>query len=228
MDLTVEQQVMLLVVECFENGRPNLFHQTYWNANTKELSGGLLMASTLSGNLGKLLQEYQGLGGTQISQELIDNVVSKNILNDVEMVKVFKESFSKAGSDPLMREAQRTFFAREFLLPAEKKAATLEVLEPLGRLVVLDSFVQGAFGVVVGKMSPTYPETDQKLNQWDFIRVYLSTRRNWLATHTNKVLNKTVDRVDCLIALEKDNHWDLKLPINLTTKGYTLTEKDLT
>ncbi len=185
------------------------------------------MASTLSGNLGKLLQEYQSLGGTLVAPELVAGVVQKTILSDLGLIKTFQAAFSHAGSDPIMRETQRTFFAREFLMPAEKKAAKLGITEPLGRLAILDSFVQGAFGTVLSKMSPTYPDTNQPLNQWDLTRNYLSTRRNWLALNPNKVLNRTVDRVDCLMALEKEGHWDLKLPVHLTTKGYTLTEVDL-
>jgi hypothetical protein len=218
---------MMAIIECFENGKPNLFHQTYWNAETKELSGGLLMASTLSGNLGTMLRMYQKRGGTGFSDMVIRSVESETILNSEVLVKAFQASFKNAASDPLMKATQLDFFSTTFLAPAETMSASLGITEPLGRVVVFDSFIQGAFKTVKQHVMEHYPNTQQDLNQWDLIREYLKARRDWLANSSNKNLHKTVDRVDSLIHLEQIGNWKLDLPLELVTKGYVLDERDV-
>lgn len=227
MILSREQKTMMAIIETFENGRPNLFHRTYWNPKTKELSGGLFMASTLSGNLGRLLRVYQLYSGSSISDGVIKSVEDETILNSEEQVQEFILLFKNAAEDPIMKKAQLNFFAGQFLVPAEKISASLGITEPLGRLVVMDSFVQGAFKTVKAHVEEHYPGTTQDLNQWDVIRSYMKARRDWLATNKHEELHKTVDRMDSLIPIEKSGNWKLELPITLVTKGYTITEKDI-
>jgi hypothetical protein len=226
-NLTHEQKTIMAIIQCFENGRPNLFHQTFWNPKTKELSGGLLMASTLSGNLGKLLRLYQAKGGKLIPDLWIRLVESKTILNDEKQIVDFRALFKQAAGESAMKDAQQEFFTDRFLLPAETQSAKLGVTEPLGRVVILDSIVQGAFKTVLQHIEEHYSGTQIDLNQWDLIRDYMRARREWLASHSDKTLNKTVDRLDSLIPLEKAGNWKLDLPILLVTKGITLTESDL-
>ncbi len=227
MKLDRTQKTMMAIIECFENGKPNLYHQTYWNKETQELSGGLLMASTKSGNMGRLLRRYKNNGGIGISDMVIRSVENQAVLNSELLVKAFRELFKKAGADPIMQATQQDFFSDQFLAPAERMSRSLGITEPLGRVVVFDSFIQGAFKTVKAHVQEHYPNTQQDLNQWDLVREYLKARRDWLANNPNPVLHKTVDRVDSLIHLEQIGNWKLDLPLELVTKGYVLDERDV-
>ena len=227
MQLDRTQKTMMAIIECFENGKPNLYHQTYWNPETKELSGGLLMASTISGNMGRLLRLYEKKGGTRISDMVIRSVENQSVLNSELLVKAFRALFKSAAEEQAMKDAQLDFFSNQFLAQAEKMSAGLGITEPLGRVVVFDSFIQGAFKTVKAHVMEHYPNTQQDLNQWDLIREYLKARRDWLANNPNKNLHKTVDRVDSLIHLEQIGNWKLDLPLELVTKGYVLDERDV-
>lgn len=225
--LTPVQKTMLAVVETFENGRPNTYHQTYYNPKTNELSGGRLMASTLSGNLGRLLARYVSLGGSKIDPTLIKGIQENDPYKlGPTRIALFQFQFKNAGNDPLMRTAQDLFFADRFLAPAEIRADKLGLREPLGRLVLLDSQVHGSLKTVMATMSMEY-ETGGPLNEWDFVRRYLAARYKWLSENPNKELHVTVDRVACLQSLEKEGNWKLDLPVKLPKKGRDIRKEDL-
>lgn len=227
MKLDRTQKTMMAIISVFENGKPGVYHKTYWNPETRELSGGLMMASTLSGNLGKLLRLYQKNGGVGLSDMVIRSIESKSVLNSELLVKAFRALFKNAAGDPIMKSTQLDFFSDQFLAPAEKMSSNLGITEPLGRVVVFDSFIQGAFKTVKAHVMEHYPNTQQDLNQWDLIREYLKARRDWLANNPNKALHPTVDRVDSLMHLEKIGNWKLDLPLELVTKDYVLDETDV-
>ena len=222
-DLTTIQRTMLAVVEIFENGKPNTFGLAYFNPATHELSGGLLMASFLSGNMGKLLLAYQQAGGKMIDQHFIDVANTPphdpTVLGDG--VATFKAQFSAAASDPIMDTIQQNFFSDQFLTPAEEHAAALAITEPLGILTILDSYVQGGFTHVCSLMP-----IGQTLNQWDWVRTYIETRKNWLASRP--VTAHTVYRMQALEGIVQANNWKLDLPLHISSQNYTITEKDVT
>jgi hypothetical protein len=228
MKLDQAQKAMMAVISVFENGKPNTYGQTYWEPNTKELSGGLLMASTLSGNMHKLLTVYQNAGGKLIDFTFIHVLAANDPtkLSDADR-DTFRAQFKKAGSDPVMQQAQLDFFSDQFLAKAESRAETLGLTEPLARLVILDSTVQGGFATVLKLMPTKYEGTDTPLNQWDFTKIYIQTRMNWLATSSNTLLHRTVDRLQSVQAIVDSNNWKLETPIHLPTKGYTITDADL-
>jgi hypothetical protein len=228
MKLDKVQKTMLAIISVFENGKTHTYGQTFWNAETSELSGGMLMASTLSGNMYDLLKKYQASGGQKINPKYI-SILSGNDpkkLTDTERDD-FRAQFKTAGSDPIMIETQLDYFSDQFLAKAEQRAETVGVTEPLGRLVILDSTVQGGFGKIIALMPKFYDGTETPLNQWDWTKTYIQKRLEWLSNSSNHLLQHTVDRLQSIQPLVAANNWKLDLPIFLSTKGYTITEADL-
>ena len=217
--LTELQHTMLNVVETFENGKPNTYGNTYYNPTTHELSGGLLMASWLSGNMGKLLEAYIKNGGKAIDQKYITSATAAkpdpNALG-LSGILAFKEQFKTASEDPIMQETQNNFFANEFLFPAEEHAKQLNITEPLGILVMLDSTVQGGLHNVLSLMGGDY----NKYNQWDMIRNYLAIRRIYLNSHTST--SHTTYRIDVLESFVKVNNWKLDKPLNIFSQNFII------
>jgi len=218
-NLTITDLTMLAVVETFENGRPNLFGQTYFNPNTHELSGGLLMASFLSGTMGKLLTAYQLAGGSHIDSPFIDSATSK--IPDPTKIDVvtFRNQFKEAAADPIMMTTQKNFFASQFLDTAKGRAAQMGITEPLGVLTILDSTVQGGLHSVISFMKA------QDLNQWEWVRQYVAARKIWLSSRTTTV--GTVYRMNVIQSFIDANNWKLGLPLNVFSQRYIITEQDV-
>ena len=175
-----------------------------------------------------LLIKYLKSGGSLIPQSLINAAVTKNSASlGVDGIQVFRDTFKAAGKDPIMQEVQQDFFVKNFLTRAEDYAKSLNLTEPLSILVVLDSLVQGSFSRVSSLVPKFYQDTQNPLNEWDWVRSYLNTRYKWLATNPNTALNPTADRVQSLIDIEKSDNWKLNLPLTLSTKGITITDSDV-
>jgi chitosanase len=47
-------------------------------------------------------------------------------------------------------------------------------------------------------------------NEQAWVRAYTKARKQWLATHSNKVLNKTVYRANCYIEQMERGNWELR------------------
>ena len=74
--LTATQRTCLRIVEVFENAVPDRYDLLVSvKGDTGGLSGGLLMASMASGNLGKMLRLYRNMGGITITEERAGKVL---------------------------------------------------------------------------------------------------------------------------------------------------------
>jgi len=129
---------------------------------------------------------------------------------------VFKQLLRDAGrKDPIMRRVQDEFFDKTYFMPAINWLDENGFTFPLSALVVYDSQIHsGGILTFLRKRFQEYPPA-QGGEEKTWIRQYVDVRRDWLATHTNTALNKTVYRMDCLLTEIARNNWDLSmLPIN--------------
>jgi len=80
---------------------------------------------------------------------------------------------------------------------------------PLSVLVIADSFLHsGSVPVFLTKRFPEKrPANGGEERAWT--NAYLSTRRKWLATHSNKLLRVTVYRADCFLREIGRGNWEL-------------------
>ena len=208
MSITPLQRKISDAIECFENGKPNQYGGLVTMAgDTGGVSGGELMASLSSGNLGKLCRLYAKKGGVLIPELLIAYAEACNpvLNNNAE----FKAAWKAAATDPLMASAQDEFFYTMFQVPAENWCKSHGFVTPLATLVIMDSLIHGALGAISKKVSPT-TKTER---QW--IAEYVAIRRAWLAGYTNVLLQHCVGRMDTMLELISKDNWNLDGPINV-------------
>jgi len=200
------------IVSCFEGGAPKRYSTlSCIPGDVGGLSLGYLQASFTSGNVGKLLRLYAQKGGTLIPEAAIELAEKKDpAMNTPD----FHAAWKLACADPHMHEAQDEFFSSQFVHPALVDAQALGITEPLGICLAVDGHVQGSFKRICGMVPPG-------LNQWDWAKAYVKTRRNWLATDHVAALHTTVYRMDFFQEQVDHNNWKLDmLPMNV--HGYIL------
>lgn len=159
------------------------------------------------GNLKKLIKNYCFKGG-KLTNEFIsytNDIGVKSLVNDDKFVGLLKES----ASDPIMQEAQEEAFDEMYINPAFEFCAKHNLVLPLSKLVIADSYLHsGSVPSVVRNMfSATLPDNGGTENTW--VNEYVIARREWLANHSRKVLHNTVYRMDFMIDRIKKGDWEL-------------------
>ncbi len=114
-----------------------------------------------------------------------------------------------------MREIQDAFFDEQYFQPALEWADVNQFTLPLSALVIYDSFVHS--GGIFGFLRKRFPEVPpaQGGDERVWIRQYVDTRQNWLATSPKKLLRGTVYRTECLKRQIARDNWALsQMPID--------------
>jgi chitosanase len=170
--------------------------------------------TTEYGNLEKLVQMYADANAMFSAQ--LGPFVPQIGLIPLADNKEFKELLRGAGkTDPVMRAVQDDFFDAQYFQPAMQWANANQFILPLSALVIYDSFIHS--GGILGFLRKRFPEVlpaeggDEKI----WIREYVDTRHEWLATHPKKLLQSTVYRTQCLKREIARDNWALsQLPID--------------
>ena len=161
------------------------------------------------GNLTKVLERYveaDGGYGPEFAS-WIALLKAGNPGTDSDFIKLLKEAGSK---DPLMMTVQEEMFDKLYLGPAFHWASRYGFGLPLSYLVIADSFLHS--GSMLDFLMNRFPEKKpcDGGREQPWITAYTKERKQWLANHTNKILNGTVYRCNCyLVQIDKDN-WDLE------------------
>jgi len=161
-------------------------------------------------NLSKVLARYIEAGGA-LANDLKAFTVGLGDKSRGSLAgnQAFIGLLKAAGKEGLMQRVQREEFDRMYLVPAIKWGETYGFTLSLSFLVIADSFLHS--GSMLGFLMQKFPEKKpvDGGNEQKWISDYLNARKTWLATHSNKILNKTVYRANCyLIEVSKAN-WDL-------------------
>ena len=189
-------------VSIYNDGPGRIKQITYGRSQTTEY-----------GNLGELITMYAGASG-QFSNDLkpyVGKVGRQALVDDAN----FKQLLKKAGKDLVMRQTQDAFFDRRYFQPAMNWATEQGFTEALSALVIYDSFVHsgGILSFLRRSFSEAPPVEGGSEKKW--IEQYVNARHNWLANHSNKILQNTVYRTKCFKAEIARKNWDLsQLPIN--------------
>lgn len=203
------------IIGVFENGKPGVYgHLVAVSGDAGGLSGGLLMASMNSGNLGKLMRAYSDAGGMQISEEEIQQTEAMDPSQNTD--RTIREMFAQAAKDPIMQEVQDDFFYEEFLIPAYNWCAKRNFVEPLTRCVAFDGIVHGKFYGAKG-FATTTPGT---LPERAWVSEYLRRRRGWFETNSNPVLRRCTYRPKFFQDEIARGNWNLERP--LSPNGFTI------
>jgi len=219
----LQRKTAQAVVNIFESGRPlgDYGCVTVLSGDTGHLTYGRSQTSLGSGNLALLLHAYceaKGAFAEALRPFLpaFDRRDAKLDYND----KV-KSLLREAGGDPVMRSVQDEFFDRVYWSPALKSAEYINVAKPLSITVVYDSRIHGSYHYIRDLTNGQHGEARQ-IGEEEWIKAYVSVRRNWLATNQNSLLQKTVYRMDAFRALIDGNKWELPLP--LTVRNVVISE----
>ncbi|WP_440994928.1 chitosanase [Arhodomonas sp. SL1] len=216
------------VVNVFETGRArgDYGRVTVLPGDTGHLTYGRAQTTLASGNLYLLIRNYCEAAGAAHAPSLRPylerlEACDRALDGDIELHRVLEA----AGTDPVMRETQDAFFDRVYWMPAVRAAESMSVESALGHAVVYDSRIHGSWGHIRRRTEAQHgsPET---VGERNWLQAYLQVRRDWLADHNNRLLRRTVYRMDSLQSLCEDGRWDLALPF--TVRGVRLDEMVLT
>jgi chitosanase len=219
----LQKKTAQAIVNIFETGRPHGDYGcvTVLPGDTGHLTYGRSQTTLGSGNLALLLTAYcksQGVFAAALERWLPAFEKRDVSLDHNEEVK---ELLRQAGDDPVMRATQDAFFDRAYWEPALRRAAALGLTTALGVAVVYDSIVHGSYSRIRDRTTRKVG-TCAEVGEKTWVKAYVEERRNWLATHSNKLLRRTVYRMDAFQAIIKSRRWQLGLPI--TVRGITLTK----
>jgi chitosanase len=186
-------------ISIFDDGPHRVRQISYGRSQTTEY-----------GNLEELLQMYVEASGVY-SSEILPYLEKIGIIPLVDD-SVFKKLLKDAGNkDPIMKQVQDQFFDLRYFQPAVKWAVDNGFVFPLSALVIYDSFIQS--GSILMFLRKRFPE-NSPINGGDekvWISQYVETRHNWLATHSNRLLQNTVYRTDCFRKEIQKENWDLDM-----------------
>ena len=212
------------IVNIFETGHAlgNYGQVTLLPGDAGHLTYGRSQTTLGSGNLYLLIKNYCDTQDGQFAVQLrqyLDRLANRDTTLDTDTT--LRGLLREAGEDPTMHTVQDKFFDRVYWDPSEKSAAAMKISSALAAGVVYDSHIQGSWGLVRNMTIQNHgkpPEVNE--NAW--VGFYVDERRNWLATHDNPLLHKTVYRMDAFRKLIDAKKWNLALPI--TVRGVRLDE----
>jgi len=205
------------IVQIFETGRVlgDYGAVTLLAGDTGHLTYGKAQTTLASGNLALLIADYCRADGAAFAGSLIPfqaRLDQRDLSLDHD--GTFRSLLREAGDDPVMQTVQDGFFDRVYWQPAMASLAFVGGRTPLTAAVVYDSRIHGSWHRMRDRTNAE-KGTLAELGENAWVNAYIATRRDWLATHSNKLLGKTVYRMDSLQGLVNENAWDLPLPLHV-------------
>ena len=204
------------IVNIFETGRAlGRYDQvTLLSGDSGHLTYGRAQTTLASGNLALLVRDYCEARGSQADalRPYLAALDACDVALDHD--ERLKDALRAAGADPVMRTVQDAFFDRVYWGPAVASADVLGLLRALSVTAVYDGRVHGSFDLMRKRTTQLYG-APSAIGEAAWVQRYVDTRRDWLATHPNTLLRKTVYRMDALSELIAEARWDLDLPLRV-------------
>ena len=213
-DLKIKDKIEQ-VLNSFETGRakPNYGSLTILKDGPngiKQITFGK-QQTTEYGNLPELIRMYVARNGAYAEKfkPYATKIGKQQLVNDRTFLKMLTDS----ASDPVMCECQDDFFDKRYWTPMIAWADDYKFTTNLSALTLYDSFIHS--GGIMRSLRRDFPESPPSMggNEKVWIDQYVTTRRNWLANHTNPILHATVYRMDTIRSIISANDWNLNLPI---------------
>lgn len=202
------------VVNLFETGQVlgDYGSVTVLPGDTGHLTYGRSQTTLGSGNLAVLVDRYCTQPGARFGTRLRDWRASLKARDRaLDRDQQLHNLLRACADDPVMRDVQDRFFDDSYWQPAVRAAARLGIRFPLGVAIVYDSWVHGSWGAMRDRTDRG--GTVQRSGEKEWLERYVDTRREWLATHPNLLLRKTVYRMDAFRGLMDQGYWGLELPL---------------
>ena len=189
------------IVNLFETGQVlgDYSAVTVLPGDTGHLTYGRSQTTLGSGNLAVLIERYCTQAGARFGARLRDWRASlkardKALDRDLQLHNLLRA----CADDPVMRDVQDRFFDDTYWQPAVRAAGRLGIRLPLGVAIVYDSWVHGSWGAMRDRTDRG--GTLQQSGEHEWLERYVDTRREWLATHSNPLLRKTVSERGLTVA----------------------------
>lgn len=206
------------VVNVFETGMP----EGNYGALVKEAdyqdpkTGQLIVQITYGrsqttefGNLKALVQDYiarKGIFAAQLAR-YVEHIGKQPSLADQEE---FCSALKRAGNgDSQMKICQDAFFDSKYYMPAYAWFRQNGFTQPLSLLVIYDSYIHsgGILFFLRKRFAAKVPAAGGDEKEW--IAEYVKTRHDWLANHSQPLLQKTVYRTRCFAEQIENDNWCL-------------------
>lgn len=218
---TTQKKKILQVVNVFETGTPaGKYDNISVYADGPVVNGQKIKQITYGrsqttefGVLKILVQQYIANHGQYAAAvQPYANRIGK--MPSLHTDAALKNTLKKAGSDPIMKSTQDSFFDQLYYQPAYAWYAAMKFTLPLSMLVIYDSFIHS--GSILPFLRNSFPESVPKNggDEKTWVKQYVAARDNWLRHHSNSVLRNTVYRTECFQDAINKNNWDLSKSIN--------------
>lgn len=199
------------IINVFENGRISADYSTIYiyrdgPNNVRQITLGF--GITEYGNMAALIKLYINDGG--LYAEHFKKFVAK--IGKVALVdnSEFKSLLVRAAKeDPIMRNAEDKIYEEKYWTPALRFFTENGFTTPLAMAIILDSFVHsGSILPFLRKRFAAVPPA-QGGSEYDWLYQYTVVRHNWLANHSNSILNGTIYRTRFFKDLLLKKNWNL-------------------
>lgn len=210
----LQKKAAQAVVNIFETGAAlgEYGRVTLLPGDTGHLTYGRAQTTLASGNLFLLIKRYVNAAGAAFARHLKPYLPRLDDMDvSLDFDGAFRNLLESAGDDPVMRQVQDRFFDEAYWAPAASAAQALGLDDPLSLAVVYDSHIHGSWSYIRNRTLEKYG-TPAARGERQWIRDYVTERRDWLAGHRNRLLQKTVYRMDTFLVLMDAGNWALELP----------------
>ena len=203
-------QFIKKILLSFEQSQTHIkYNAVYlWNdgpSNAKQIT--LSFGITEYGNLKPFIEQYCHQNGkyTKDFLKYIPLITKQPLAGDTNFINLLKES----AQDIIMQQCQEKAFESMYIQPALNWCNTSNLILPLSKTVIADSFLQSGsiLTSLRNKFSAKIPAHGGDEKEW--VTSYCNIRKSWLANHSRKILNNTVYRPDFFISLLKEEDWNL-------------------
>lgn len=222
----LQKKTIQAIVNIFETGRVlgEYGQVTFLKGDSGGLTYGRSQTTLMSGNLALLIEDYIEAKGNYINDLKGFLPALINCQSYLNNHTVFKELLRKAGDDPIMHQVQDAFFDRLFWQPTLNSAKYIKAELPLSVAVIYDSHIHGNYFGMKKQVNDQYGEC-KNIGEKLWIKRYVATRKDWLGTHSNKLLHKTIYRMETFEQLISKDEWTLDLPLFI--RGIVIDEETL-
>jgi chitosanase len=213
----LQKKAAQAIVNIFETGKAlgDYGRVTLLPGDSGHLTYGRAQTTLASGNLHLLAKDYCEAAEAVLASSLkkyLKRLADRDLALDGDMK--FRGLLKEAGDDPVMHMVQDEFFDRVYWSPSVQHAEANGVTSGLGTGVVYDSHIHGSWDRTRARTDERH-QSAQEIGEQEWITQYVAERRDWLATHPNQLLQRTVYRMESFRQLIDEGRWELPLPFHV-------------
>lgn len=213
----LQKQAAQAIVNIFETGKTlgDYARVTLLSGDPGHLTYGRSQTTLGSGNLYLLIKAYCAAPNAACARSLTPYLQRlADIDIGLDRDTGFRALLTEAGGDPVMQDEQDAFFDRVYWTPATRTATALGLTTPLSTAVVYDSLIHGSWSAMRDRTVARHGDA-KSIGEKKWVTAYVAERRDWLASHSNTLLQRTVYRMDAFAALIAAGNWALGIPMNI-------------